>query len=738
MVNLDELLLDAKLRVPHTAAGQVSRSAIIDAARASSCRVIGVTAPAGYGKSTLLAQWARIEDRQVAWVSLDRMDDDPTVLLTLLANAFARDSQAHRRVVGEMRGIGVSALGRSAPYLAAVLNASPRPFVLMLDDLHELRSAACNDVLGVVLSAIPAGSQLVAASRHAQPHLPRLRAGRDALELTSEDLALDYSGAQQIFAECHVDLTHEEAVHLTERTEGWPAGLYLAALMARDSREPVGKVSGDDRYISDYLYRETLSQQDEGVQQFLRRSAVLDLASGPLCDAVLDRRDSATRLRALEASSLFVHAVDRRRQWFRYHALFREFLVGELRRVEPEVEAQLHTRAAAFYDEDGSPGMAVEHLLQTDNRRRSAELVARIALPTYQSGQVATVQRWLTTLGDEPIKDYPPLAVLQCWLAALTGKASEAQRWSAFLDGISFDDKPADGSASFESARAMLRAGMCAAGPERAMTDARLAVEQEEPWSAWRDLALYLSGEAQLLAGNRDRASALFEESADVAEKQDNAEVLVLSESELALLDMDRGRWDAAARHVDSGLGAVEAHGLQDYVASFLASSVAARLELHRGVPGRADRLHGRAMRGRATCTHALPFLAVRGRLQLAKVSWATADGGTTRHLLREIDDIIRLRPSLGVLVDEVDELRAKVSVANDHQLIDGAAPLTPAELRLLPYLQTHLTVAEIGARLFISRNTASSEISSIYRKLGVSSRNAAVQEATAMGLLGE
>ena len=204
-VALDELLLDAKLSVPHLRPGSVSRAELIETARASDCRVVGVTAPAGYGKSTLLAQWALAEDRRVAWVSLDRFDDDPAVLLTLLASAYARVSPGNADLVADMGGLGVSVLGRAAPRLASVFRTSPVPFVLMLDDLHELRSPACHDVLGVVISGISRGSQLVAASRSEQPHLPRLRASGDALELVASDLALDAAGAEQIFSEAHVE-----------------------------------------------------------------------------------------------------------------------------------------------------------------------------------------------------------------------------------------------------------------------------------------------------------------------------------------------------------------------------------------------------------------------------------------------------------------------------------------------------------------------------------------------------
>src|SRR5450432_2143850 len=195
VVALDALLLDSKLSVPEPRPGSVSRAGLIEAARASDCRVIGVTAPAGYGKSTLLAEWALAEDRRVAWVSLARFDDDPALLLTLLASAYARVSPGTAGLIADMGGAGLSVLGRAAPRLASVFRTSPVPFVLMLDDLHELQSPACHDVLGVVISGIPRGSQLVAASRSEQPHLPRLRASADALEFMASDLALDAAGA---------------------------------------------------------------------------------------------------------------------------------------------------------------------------------------------------------------------------------------------------------------------------------------------------------------------------------------------------------------------------------------------------------------------------------------------------------------------------------------------------------------------------------------------------------------
>jgi LuxR family transcriptional regulator, maltose regulon positive regulatory protein len=735
VAELEAVLLEAKLSLPHRRAGSVSRAGLIETARGRDCRVVGVTAPAGYGKSTLMAEWAEIEDRRVGWVSLDRLDDDPSALLSLLASAYAQISD-HTDLIGDVGGLGVSALGRAAPRLASAFRTSPVPFVLMLDDLQELRSPACHDVLSVVISGIPRGSQLVAASRSEQPHLPRLRASGDGLELVAVDLALDAAGAEQIFAEAHVDITHELAAAVTARTEGWPVGLYLAALIARASGGDVLTISGDDRYVADYLYRESLTQLPEAVQRFLRRTAILDQLCGPLCDAILEESGADAQLRDLEATSLFLVPLDRRRGWYRYHALFREFLLGELRRAEPDVTAKLHLRAADWYESNGSPALALEHLLNTTERDRCVQLAAELILPTYQAGQMTTVQRWLSALGPSAVEEYPPLAVMAGWVAVLTGDTADAQRWAAFLDTASFDLVPVDGTASFESSWAMLRAAMCRAGPEQMATDANFAVAEEPPWSAWLASALILCAEAQLLVGDADRAAALFAETCTVAATRGNVDTIILGRAELAVLAMDHGRWAEAAENLELALATVEASRLHDYALSVLAFACAARLAVHRGDRKDLDRQLARAMRARPSCTFALPYVAVRVRLELAKVYASIADQATARHLLREMDDILLRRPALGALVDEVSAFRGLLT-SSAHVTVAGGTPLSPAELRLLPYLQTHLTFREIGERLFVSRNTVSSEVGSIYRKLGVSSRSDAVQHATTVGLLG-
>lgn len=281
------MLLDAKLSVPAPRLGSVSRASLIETARASRCRVVGITAPAGYGKSTLLTEWAHSEDRPVAWVSLDQLDDDPAALITLLATSYARATGGSDDLVANVGGAGMS-LGRAAPRLAAAFSTSQSPFVLMMDDLHALQSPNCHDVMSVVIPGIPPGSQLVATSRSEQPHLPLMRAMDDTLEFSTTDLALDEAGAREIFTQARVAITPELAAEVTERTEGWPVGMYLAAKIAMEGPNDPLTISGEDRYVADYLYRESLALMPDGTQRFLRRTAIVDQVTGPLCDALFE------------------------------------------------------------------------------------------------------------------------------------------------------------------------------------------------------------------------------------------------------------------------------------------------------------------------------------------------------------------------------------------------------------------------------------------------------------------
>ena len=224
-------------------------------------------------------------------------------------------------------------------------------------------------------------------------------------------------------------------------------------------------MSGDDRYVADYLHQEAFSKVDPVMQDFLRRTAVLERLNGPLCDAVLGESAGQHLLEALEASNSFLVPLDRRREWYRYHPLFRDFLLGELRRTDPQLVETLHVRAADWFLANGSPAMAVDHLLSTTERDRGAQVVADLVPVTYGAGQISTVQRWMTALGDSAISAYRP------------GRAGRLGHRPGRRDGRCptvggdrrrgvVDGSPPGGPASFDSSRSMLR-HECATGPSR-------------------------------------------------------------------------------------------------------------------------------------------------------------------------------------------------------------------------------------------------------------------------------
>ncbi|GAA1058973.1 LuxR C-terminal-related transcriptional regulator [Agromyces bracchium] len=732
-LELDQVLLDTKLSAPEPPAGFASRLDLIERARASGARVVGVSAPAGYGKTTLLIEWAATESRPVAWVALDRFDDDPSALLALVATAYARIFPDDRAIVDEMGGMSVGPLGRSAPLLASTMSKAPVPFVILIDDLHEVDSAACQDVLEVALAGVPAGSQVVIAGRHEQAHLARRRAEGLTWEIGANELRADVAAARIIFGMLGVERSKSELDAIVQRSEGWPVGLVLAAMIARDG-EAGASIAGDDRFVADYLYRECLRSLPTESQAFLRRTAILEQMSGAVCDAVLERSDSNALLRELEAMGLFLVPLDRQRGWFRYHGLFREFLLAELERTESGSAAELHRRAADWYQQHGLPARAIEHLLAAGDRARSVHLVAELSLPTYQAGQVTIVNRWLAELGEDAVATYPPLAVLAAWEAVLTGRPADAERWAHVVERSSHDGEPTDDQPGFDSARAMLRAAMLADGADRAADDAEFAAAREPAWSPWRDQALHLAGMTRLLTGRAEEARQAFAAAIEQATGFDNADSIALSAPELALIALGEDRWEEAQRHSSVALDTIAAHHMEGYPTAALALAVGARLALRRGDEEAAERLVARAMRARVGCTYVLPYLAVKVRLQLATAYAERGQRTAAMHLLREIDEVLAVRPRMGRLVDDVADFRRR---ADATPRAAGGTPLTPAELRLLPYLQTHLTLSEIGRRLFISRNTVSSEVGSIYRKLRVTTRGEAVERAITLGLLG-
>ena len=386
-----------------------------------------MVAPAGYGKTTVLAQWAERNGRAFAWVSVDEADNDPKVLLTYVAKALDAVEPVGERVFDVLASPGSSVPGSVVPRLGSAFSSMVSPVALVLDDVHALHDSQCRAALSVLADHVPGGSRLVLAGR-AEPPLPvaRLRAEGKILEVGAGDLSLTREEASWLLRNADLCLGEDDVAELHRRTEGWPAGLYLAALYLKEGG-PVAAAAvsfgGDDRLVSEYLESEFLARISRRHRTFLTRAAVLERMCGPLCDAVLGMSGSAAALAELERSNLLLVPLDRRGQWYRCHHLFRDMLLAELRRREPDLIPVLHRRAAQWHERNREPEQALEYWMKAGEVESVARLAGAVVFPAYQRGRVATAGRWLGWLEDRAaMESYPAIAALAVMFYALTGQ----------------------------------------------------------------------------------------------------------------------------------------------------------------------------------------------------------------------------------------------------------------------------------------------------------------------------
>jgi LuxR family transcriptional regulator, maltose regulon positive regulatory protein len=735
-------LVESKLHPPWLRPGIVARTALVQRLLAwHAAPVICVVAPPGYGKTTLLAQWATRKGGRVGWVTVDRRDNDPVVLLTYLAVALDRIEPIDPGVFGALAAPGASVAGTVVPRLAAAAAALTQPVALVVDNVELLDNPQCLDAIVELAAHLPTGSQLALAAR-ATPQLPvaLLGAPGRVVAIGVAELKMDQREARALLEGAGVQLGDAEATELIWRTEGWPVGLYLAALARKEGpaggprRDTEAGFSGDDRFVADYLWDELLSRLPQPTVSFLTRTAVLDRMCGPLCDAVLDMTGSAEVLASLAGSNLLLLPLDRQRQWYRYHHLFRGLLRAELDRREPELVAQLHARAARWCEANGLPETAIDHGQAAGDADRVARLVASLARATYAGGRVNTVRRWIGWFDDQGLIDrYPQVAVQGGLLHALLGHPAAANRWAEAAERGAAAGTGQEPSPATAALLALLRAFLCRDGVERMRADAEAAVAGLAPASPWRAVALATLGMANVLAGQADRADPILAHAVEVARHAGALPAASLALAERCILALERHEWLQAETLTEQALGIVRAGQLDDYIMSPLVYAVAAQTALHRRDLPRAHQHLAGAARLRPLLTYAIPWLAVQALLELVRAYLAIDDAAGARMVLREANDILRRRPDLGTLPQQAAQLRSKTSGIRVGMV--GASSLTRAELRVLPLLPTHLTYREIGERLYLSHHTVKTQAMSIYHKLGVSSRGQAVERARRLGL---
>ena len=734
-------LLASKLRRPVVRPGAVRRLALIEQLRRGKpYPIVSVVAPPGYGKTTLLSQWAERNGQAFAWVSVDEGDNDPKVLLTYVAEALDAVEPIDRRVFDALASPASSVPGSVVPRLGSAFSSMRSPVVLLLDDVHALHNSECRAALSVLADHVPGGSRLALAGRAEPPlRVARLRAEGRILEIGPGDLSLTCDEASSLLRNAEVALGEDEMAELHRRTEGWPAGLYLAALYLREGG-PLASAAvsfgGDDRLVSEYMESEFLARISRRQRVFLTRTAVLERMSGPLCEAVLELPGSAVTLAELARSNMLLVPLDRRGEWYRYHHLFRDMLLAELRRLEPGLIKVLQRRAAGWCARNKLPEEALEYSMAAGDADVAAGLVEKLVVPTHRQGRVPTVQRWLRWLEDQGgIEGHPMVAVLAALFCALTGRPVEAERWADVVDRWQYGDPARPGDPSTEAWAAVLRTFLCRRGVEQMRADADEAVRRFTAESFVTPAPAFLQGIARILCGDLDGGDESLEDGIGVGEEVGAHEDVALALCERSLVAIASSDWGRAEALAERAGTVLRRAGIEDSYATPLVSAVQARTAMHRGDVRAARRELVRAQRLRHLLTYALPYFAVQARLELARVHFAVADLAGAKTLMREVDELLRHRPDLGNLAGEARALR--VLLANEHDSsAPGASALTGAELRLLPMLATHLSFPEIAGELFLSRNTIKSEAISIYRKLGASSRSQAVARSRELGLL--
>ena len=432
--SLGDQLLTTKLYVPLVKPNLVTRRRLTERLNeGAKGKLTLVSAPAGFGKTTLLGEWSLQSEVPIAWVSLDNGDNDLGRFLAYLVAALS--SLRPDTAEDVLEPLHLPQPPPIESVLTALINdiaTIPKDFALVLDDYHVVEARPVHDAVAFLLEHLPPQMHLIMASR-TDPPLPlaRLLAGGHLTKLSAADLRFTPEEAVAFLNEAmSVDLSPEDVAALEERTEGWIAGLQLAALSMQgrqDIPDFVAAFAGSNRYVLDYLAEEVLRKQTENVQTFLLETSVLDRLSGPLCDAVTGRDDGQATLEDLERANLFLVPLDDERRWYRYHHLFSGFLRERLRRGYSERIPDLHRRACGWYERNELPGEAVGHALAAGDTEWAANLVERIARTTLRRGELNTVRRWLEALPEELVCARPRLCLSGAWYYLATGRLDEVE-----------------------------------------------------------------------------------------------------------------------------------------------------------------------------------------------------------------------------------------------------------------------------------------------------------------------
>jgi LuxR family maltose regulon positive regulatory protein len=740
------VLVAAKMHVPALRAGIVSRGELAGRlAGAGGCRLVLVCAPAGWGKTSVLSQWHCAEPGAFAWVSLDPGDDDRVRFWSYVIGAV-------RTVAPQVGGAALAALphapgdlaGAVLPSLLNELAAAGRRLVLVLDDYHCVRQGSIHASVAFFLRHLPPGVQLAIATR-ADPPLPlgSLRAAGEVVEIRAAQLGFSDAEAGALLNDSlALGLEPAEVALLRERTEGWPAGLRLAALSLRDQADPkafVAAFAGDDRQITEYLH-EFVAAQPWRLREFLLRTSILERLCAPVCDAVTGRSDGIARLEEVQRANLFLVCLDSRGQWFRYHHLFRDLLRLELARAEPGLVAGLHRRACAWYRAQGDADQAIGHATAAGDVAEACDLIARHWTPLFNLGQAETVARWIDALPRESAEADARVCLARAWTALQPGVVEEMESWLRAAERAPRPESSpgtdlvtsVEGSAALLWQTSALMVGDVTGSQAAGSRALALYPDAADPRRAVANINL---GQTCYFAGDLTGAEAALRNGLQRLPGAGWSVLHAIGLGQLALGRLDQGDVDDA----EAIMAEAERHIAESRVdeASATSPAVLAR--------GRLLELRGDLAAAGAAYTRAV-VLGRRGGRRLAAASALIALARLKRRLraydqaraaAREARRVLASCPDPGSLAGLLASTERALQLTTTRRPVVPADPdLSGRELAILRLLASELSQREIGSQLYVSFNTVKSHTRSIFRKLGVTTRAAAVDRGRELGLL--
>jgi LuxR family maltose regulon positive regulatory protein len=736
------VLLRAKL----TAAAPrrtVPRPGLVHRLRESTGRLTLVDAPAGWGKTTLLAEWQASPDehRRFAWLSLDDGDNDPVRFWAYLLESIRAAAPAVGWSASDW--LAVTSAEISDTVVPALINDAaglPAQVVIVLDDYHVVHEPQIHRSIGYLLEHLPPTLHLVLSTR-ADPPLPiaRLRLSGDLVELRARDLRFSGGEAQELLTRVlGIHLSRGDIDRLMERTEGWAAGLCLAALSLAGSPDPtasVARFAGDDRHVVEYLGAEVLASQPPDVLRFLLLTSVLDRFCGELCEAVTGAEGAVAMLDRLERANLFLVPLDDHRGWYRYHRLFTALLRHELAGTYPREITALHRRACDWYARAGWYPEAIEHAFAAGDVPAAVDLVAGRWRDTFNAGGLATVSGWLDRLPSVVVDGDARLCHARAWVAMDRGQLDEVARWLAKAERAVATGRPAD--AATGAAMAILHAVHRFKSGEvrRAHAAARQALDLERSDAFARTVAHLLTG----ITGywRRDQtATGALEQAARSARDQDNYLASVYAHGYLALLRADAGASDDAERDAREAIGLADDPRRREHFVGAIAYLALGMVEQARGRLPAAAASMDRALELSSHGAGRVEVAAVLvGRARLALTA---GDRERAADLLDRAGDVVAACPDPGWLASLHSATARKIRppAAVPVATAETRPILTDRELAVLQLLARDLTRREISAALFVSLNTVKTHLRNINRKLGAATSDDVIRRARELQLI--